>query len=425
MFRFLRAKRSSLVVFIFCILLTVHIVWQANVTNLSPFDGTNQIKTVKAPSERYFEKAGDCDDNHPRINQWVTVANFDKWDQFFQNESLVQGAQNRISDALNRLHKFTNPVTVQGRGIVITIYPSILEKSQVILDYFRNVINCTLPIELWINPSEISENDQLKFKSISNLTIKNLNSNADPNTLFSPSNPQGYDWKIISLINSGFRELLFLDADNLPLRDPEFLFDTLEYQKNGAIFWPDYWRGSNRAPNWKLLNLTCLNELEKEAGQIILDKSRHWKSLQLAMFLMHESSFSFFGDKDTFTTAMRVLNEPYFFYPKELVSVGFMSTEKQTFCGVSMMQMWVDSSPLFLHMNMLKHARKSQVELKLAYFGDPARGISYYHNSDPQVFCFQFEASIQMVNPHVIWPTLFTLQLESVISEYQRDNPKD
>ena len=32
-----------------------------------------------------------------------------------------------------------------------------------------------------------------------------------------------------------------LDADNLPLRNPEVLFDTREYRRSGTLFFSDWW----------------------------------------------------------------------------------------------------------------------------------------------------------------------------------------
>ena len=33
-----------------------------------------------------------------------------------------------------------------------------------------------------------------------------------------------------------------LDSDNIPVRDPAFLFDSFEFKELGAVFWPDYWK---------------------------------------------------------------------------------------------------------------------------------------------------------------------------------------
>ena len=36
-------------------------------------------------------------------------------------------------------------------------------------------------------------------------------------------------------------QVLMLDADNLPLRNPEALFETREYRRSGTLFFSDWW----------------------------------------------------------------------------------------------------------------------------------------------------------------------------------------
>ena len=50
----------------------------------------------------------------------------------------------------------------------------------------------------------------------------------------------GYLYKTSALLQSSFDEVLWLDADVIPLRDPTFLFENDAYVQSGALFWPDY-----------------------------------------------------------------------------------------------------------------------------------------------------------------------------------------
>jgi len=38
------------------------------------------------------------------------------------------------------------------------------------------------------------------------------------------------------------RQVLLLDADNQPLRNPEPLFDAEPFRRTGGMFWPDWCR---------------------------------------------------------------------------------------------------------------------------------------------------------------------------------------
>lgn len=63
--------------------------------------------------------------------------------------------------------------------------------------------------------------------------------------------------KAESIILSSFQEVLYLDSDNIPLRDPSYLFDTELYAGEGqprVVLWPDLnkdHRQSTPAPNQK------------------------------------------------------------------------------------------------------------------------------------------------------------------------------
>ena len=52
-------------------------------------------------------------------------------------------------------------------------------------------------------------------------------------------------YKLVAMIFSSFEEVLLLDSDNIPLQDPERLFESEAYAKTGSLLWMDFWRGSS------------------------------------------------------------------------------------------------------------------------------------------------------------------------------------
>ncbi len=48
-----------------------------------------------------------------------------------------------------------------------------------------------------------------------------------------------YAIKAFAMLLSSFEEVIWLDTDNSPMIDPEFLFDVPEYLNKHAMFWPD------------------------------------------------------------------------------------------------------------------------------------------------------------------------------------------
>jgi hypothetical protein len=82
--------------------------------------------------------------------------------------------------------------------------------------------------------------------------------------------------KAIVVILSSFREVLLLDADQVPVSDPSPLFDDPDFSRTGALFWPDFW-GASWAPDAPaILGVppSALPSGSFESGQMLLDKER-------------------------------------------------------------------------------------------------------------------------------------------------------
>jgi ADP-heptose:LPS heptosyltransferase len=126
----------------------------------------------------------------------------------------------------------------------------------------------------------------------------------------------GWAVKPYAMLHSRFHEVLLLDADNVPVVNPDFLFDVPEYKSSGAVFWPDVPIPGNAKATaiWRSCGLRQPDEPEFETGQILLDKKRCWPSLSLAMWFNENSDFYYrhlHGDKETFHLAFRKLKQLY------------------------------------------------------------------------------------------------------------------
>jgi len=107
---------------------------------------------------------------------------------------------------------------------------------------------------------------------------------------------------------------MLLDADNIPERDPTFLFDSPQFLETGALFWPDFGRLGPDRLIWDLCGIEYRDEREVESGQIVIDKERCWKPLNFALWYNEHSDFYYnyiYGDKETFHLAWTKLNVPY------------------------------------------------------------------------------------------------------------------
>lgn len=229
------------------------------------------------------------------------------------------------------------PGGFSGRGIVICAggqryFPC----AYVCINMLRDA-GCTLPIELWhMDSGEMSEEMKDIIRPFGVACV-----NAGEVRVKHPVRiMNSYEIKPYSIIHSKFQEVLLLDADNVPLKNPEFLFDTEQYRETGAIFWPDY--SSTRVGHliWEICSLNHTDDPEFESGQIVLDKSRCWKELQVTMFMNDNSDFFYrvlLGDKDTFRMAWKACNRKYSLIPHPIRKLP-KTMVQHDFTGIALFQ---------------------------------------------------------------------------------------
>lgn len=129
----------------------------------------------------------------------------------------------------------------------------------------------------------------------------------------------GWELKPYATLYSPFEQVLFLDADNGPIRDVTYLFDTPQFQEYGAIFWPDYACWTLKPDVWTIFGMENLvaranQEVAFESGQYLIDKGRCWRELRMALWYAEHSDFVFrvvYGDKECFHLAWRFLGTDY------------------------------------------------------------------------------------------------------------------
>ncbi|KAG2518183.1 hypothetical protein BBO99_00007553 [Phytophthora kernoviae] len=175
---------------------------------------------------------------------------------------------------------------------------------------------------------------------------------------------------------SYFDRVLFLDADNVPVRDPSFLFESPEFIDTGAVFWPDFWHPSHTIFNihgqsllWEILDTPFVNSFEQESGQLLIDRRRHAAPLDLVKFYTFHRPNPFtrlklaYGDKDLFRFAWLKLKVPFHMVQTPPSVAG--KVINGTFCGMTMVQHDSQGEVLFLHRNSNKLT--GQVKRKKVY----------------------------------------------------------
>ncbi|KAE9340976.1 hypothetical protein PF008_g10858 [Phytophthora fragariae] len=248
-------------------------------------------------------------------------------------------------------------------GVVMVIYPKLLVSAYASIRALR-AVNCTLPVELWYIESEMGSSSGA---SLLDDVPKILQEEYGPLTLHAITDARvaGFNTKVYAITHSELDHVLFLDADNVPVRDPSYLFKTPEFKQTGAVFWPDFWHPAHTIFNinddsllWELLGMEYVDMFEQESGQLVIDKRRSSAALRmLSLFAFHDPNlFSRYklahGDKDLFRLAWLKTKTPFHMVANP---PGIAGTVRETkFCGMSMVQFDTNGEVLFLHRNAKK-----------------------------------------------------------------------
>lgn len=203
-------------------------------------------------------------------------------------------------------HSAKAPDNFSGRGIVIGAGGETYFKNAWCVAHHLRKHGCTLPIQFWYLGS--NEMDPNMLKACDSVGIQCVD--ATKVTYKKPRILAGWELKPYSVINSPFEEVLYLDADSFPAKNPEYLFDLPEYRDLGAIFWPDlppqqrtYWIPPDV---WEMYGLAPDSGPDLESGQFIVNKSQCWNELQVTMWLNEHSDWVYdhvYGDKSTYNLA--------------------------------------------------------------------------------------------------------------------------
>ena len=188
-----------------------------------------------------------------------------------------------------------------GRGIVICAGGQrYFACAWVLISVLRQVHQTNLPIQVWhLGRQELSEAMQLLLEEQAvEVVDAETVLHRYPATIAGP-----WPLKPYAIANSRFREVIFLDADTVPLADPATIFDFELYRDYGLLFWPDIIDLRSKNPIWGMLGLEPRACVSFDSGVLAIDKARGWQVLDMTLVLnehWRESYKYLHGDKDTF-----------------------------------------------------------------------------------------------------------------------------
>ncbi|WP_081887579.1 glycosyltransferase family 9 protein [Verrucomicrobium sp. BvORR034] len=291
-----------------------------------------------------------------RFRRSRTHAHDTRWTGTAHDEAPLTPANvpTRLTQAIKQLPQPVAGNHLQLRGVVIcggglSYLPSVWVNVQMLRRH-----GCRLPVELWHFPGEV---DPTMEQLLGDAGVTCIDAHQHMDTLGLPRVGSGWELKPLAILYSTFEEVLFLDADNMAVRDPEYLFDDPHYRDTGAVYWPDYTSLVEDDPIWKICGVDYRDEPEFESGQILVNKLRHWRPLQLALWFNRHAAFFrhyFLGDKETFHFAFRYLEVPYSMPPFAIENLANKTMCQHDFSG----------RRIFQHRNLAKwslHGRNTPI----------------------------------------------------------------
>jgi len=325
--------------------------------------------TLSASSRVFGEPCGIVDKNL-RVEAKCTVAPSFYEDAYF-NAWSNQNWANAASEASTRMDEWKSfaralPEYPAGKfgdkGIIIVAGGRYLEPAVVQIEMLRKS-GCDLRIQVWHVGNEEMTDDHRTILEPFNVETRNFEDFVGPEMLKPIRANVGmrlFQLKPLALLHSDLEDIMLLDSDNVPIRDPSYLFNTPEFQETGTIFWPDYWQTSNENPIWSVIGVEPTSDWEQESGQLVLRKETAWKAINLCVHMNSEFYMKLLnGDKDTFRFSWIATGVPYVMVdllPTPIGTLKELHSKESGFCSHTMLQHDLDGEPLFVHHNQIKNA---------------------------------------------------------------------
>lgn len=328
-----------------------------------------QIKECKPsikPLNRYYKGIGTQGSTsmqepymtYEELNNYLITTNQDMYNLKYNHKKLLRKLPQTLPEGIYQKDS-RGIVYVGGKKYSWLTTLSILNIRQT---------GCTLPIEVLI-----PKYDEYELKLCRDFFPKyNAKCVYLPRLvgeeIFEENNFKGYQYKSLALAFSSFEDVILLDADNSPLRNPTELFDSAPFKETGLILWPDFWKRTTKPAYYDIIGFDIddtkvrdlgyheygrkyksvsppdtplYHHLEKtlpdptsESGQLVISKKHHIRSVILSLYyntygpdyyypLLSQGAFGQ-GDKETFIAAAHALKEKYYTVKKRLISLGNM-----------------------------------------------------------------------------------------------------
>eukprot|EP00727_Mastigamoeba_balamuthi_P003870 m51a1_g13480 hypothetical protein (341) ;mRNA; r:819-2079 len=268
------------------------------------------------------------------------------------------------------------------RGIALTCSSSSFDICLFNVRMIREIHRVDLPIEVWSSTGDLTFEQRERLLAVRDShgappRLRVVNEIAadyikwfGPARRWTPRNwNRNFHYKIMALLGSEFAQVLLLDDDNVPVRDPAALFETEEFARAGTVLWPDMYMLPASSAMWQVFGLRYRPLWAGESGAVLVDKRRAYSALMLLALVNQHQDFYYkltYFDKDTFLYAWMATGDAFVQVPYAPVPVG--SWHRGRFCGHSFGQSDLEGRLAFVHMT---HNKRLDKRLNAVKYFDP------------------------------------------------------
>lgn len=394
---------------------------------------TGAIQSLWAHWSKIFHDA------RPTARKIVLSSNAQPWNIPNKDTSPREAPENRVANAeadiesIRSAHKIFLDILqaedsggdiFNGYGIVTVGGGEYFGPAIIGLHMLRKT-GCTLPVEIFV--ADVSEyepklcDEYLPRLGARCLVLSDFLKDKDKEHNFEVTH---YQLKSLAMLFSSFAEILYLDSDSIPLINPFVeLFSMEPYNSTGLVVWPDFWISTESPLFYSIAGLPSfpktLPKSSSEAGQLLINKKTHIKTLLLAIYYNIYGPDYYYpllsqgvigqGDKETFMAAALVLGESYYRVKTGVVSIGRSNGEEWK--GSGMIQH--HPSDDLLH----KGSPNTQVRPAFVHANTPKMNAGHLVD-EGDLFSVRTRGSrVRLWGPRSLQESLFGVDLEKMVWE--------
>ena len=349
-------------------------------------------------------------------------------------DTLKKEHQHYVNSVLKDQHKsFHNELDhPSGAGIIFVGGGKFSWLAYLGIEQLRQ-LGCELPVEVFIGSEEDYEVDFCE-NILPELNARCSYLNYETGNIVEKLGVKinGYQYKNLAFLISKFEQILFLDADNAPLKDPTPLFHSEVMEKYGMVLWPDAWTRTTSPKYYDIAGLKVSDEVVRgrfkdskekldikkdvtyhdregtlpnpssESGTILVDKTKHVKTLLLSLYYNVFGPDLYYalltqgaageGDKETFIAASTVVGTPHY---QVLQKVRFIGAH---YNGNFQSKALGQADPIQDYRNYVMGNHYDELDELVKVEGTEDASVEFMHMSYPKLIPFALLNNRELVN---------------------------